>query len=262
MTNQESHSSRLICIIEGSTMVYAIVQNGTIIMSDLWKILDGNNLFHNPQLVTAFLRKLAETHEFSEVTFGMIHPNFTLYPTASYTSENEKLWLKGIREIGDDYTCFTNHLDDKISNTFCIPKRFAIEVRYHFPTCNFIHVNSASLQQFVNQTETCVVSHSINGYQLVNVFQEGMLICSNLYPCENEDCKLYYSMLPYQMFDLDRNIVPMYINEVVQNNTILYEKLNTYLQHIHVNELPQSIDHEDIKNHNYLYSIYCISKCA
>lgn len=262
MTTKESPAPRLICIIEANTLVHAIVQNEKVVMGDLLQISKDSSLLHNPKLVIDSLNEWSKTKDFVDITFGLIHPTFTLYPTSSYSEENEKLWLSGYLNPDEGYTYFTNHINDNISNTFCIPRPFATKVRDHFPTAEFIHINSASIQQFDKRNETCVISHSINEYQLVNVFDDGHLICSNLYPCENEDAKLYYSLLPYQMFEFDRELVPIYINEVVKNNTILFGKLDTYLRHIHVNKLPDQADHKDSRNHNYLYPIYCISQCA
>lgn len=201
-------SHTLLCIIEESIVYYGLVDtNHVCLHSDLLTHFDTNSLFDQPSLVTQFLKKSLGDRHFQEIKYAIVNPHYSLIPK-EVSTDSAHLWTVCQKNTDDRF-----HIDEmsNINLGYYLPARLEDELSGFAPQITHMHIASSMLKcdGKRNGVHSYILSERS---QWLHVVKDNQTHHSSIVRSESELSRMYYSLLAFEMNELDAHHDTLYLS--------------------------------------------------
>lgn len=207
---------------------------------------------------------------FDIVKLGTLNRYSTLVPEDLYEPEQALLYLK--RLVSPPKTSAlmvdkVNSIDSK--NVFALDGFLKKQLEEYFPTANVFHGNTFLIESLskhaVKQKGNQVYVNTGHRNFQVFAFKNGLLQIANEYTFLSPHDFVYFVLLMYQQFDLDREQDPLWITGQLAEQSEIYALLYKYIRKIKWADVLQfgiKGNYVDHPNAYFDYDLFSLHTCA
>lgn len=220
-------SHTLLCIIEDSVVYYGLLNElNQCYSSDILQASAGTDFFNQAGLITEFLSQSAHADSIDSVVFAIVDHNFSLIPKP-VAKDQAQVWTN--KSQGNSDVNF--HLDElsQLNVGYYISKTFETQLLSFHKNSKIRHIISCNLAG--KSIRNGVHAYTLgNEKQFLHLVKENKTIYSNLVKSDSVLSQLYFSLLPYKLYELDPHSYPLYLNQGISAK--LREELDKYVAQI------------------------------
>lgn len=185
------------------------------------------------------IRRILETDvvvrsPFRKINVSIDTPHYTFIPSEIYSPENQRTYLENVAAISNKDMVFADEVEElSLKNIHSIDSRWFDMLDVHFPSFYLYHTATTLLRRtrrIVGENEVVVnvLPKSIN----IFVYKNNQFQIYNTFEYHSAEAFLYYILLMYQQFSLDKSQTPLTLLGGIMPNSSIYRLLSTYIRQI------------------------------
>ena len=184
-------------------------------------------------------RKILETDivvrsPFQKINVAINTPHYTFIPNDIYSPANQRNYLENVAAISSSDMVFADEVEElQLKNIHAVDSRWFDVLDVHFPSFYLYHTATTLLRRTrrmvgTNEIVVNVLPKSIH----ILVYKNDKFQIFNTFPYYSAEAFLYYILLAYQQFDLDKSATPLTLLGGIMPNSAIYRLLSTYIRQI------------------------------
>lgn len=202
------------------------------------------------------------------VRIGLVNERHTLVPNRLYNPREKKAYLRQLTSLDDEWDIKSDDLDGfAAQNVYAYPKLLTEILTERFAGVRICHCSSALLlahRALPEPEKEPLVLINVWSNQLIIMLYEGQdLQFINTYPYQSSKDFIYFVMLVFDQYELDREGVPVRLSGQIVEESEIFRLLNRYLHDVKMQPPPPlklGNHFEQVPNHLY-YDLFCLLQC-
>ena len=257
MSTEKKAETSLHCIIEEKFFYFGIINSDQqFVSSDCLEMDNGSDFFKNPYLLVAYIKESLSAFQITQLNIGIINQDFALLPQGVNRS-SAAAWISSKPSV--DSELYIDELDH-VNVAYYAPQALVSVLKKTYESYTLHHIVSINVKN--NDGKSGVFSYKINGFQLIQVNNDqGRLEYSNIFKSRSVNSRLYYSLLPYHMHDLDRERATLYVNDH-NEGSVLQDKLSQYVRNIEHVEKGITLSQDTKLTEDQIYQLSNLASCV
>jgi hypothetical protein len=206
---------------------------------------------------------------FRNVRIGVVTERHTLVPNRLYNPQEKTAYLRQLTPLTGEWEVKSDDLNSiAAQNVYAYPVLLMEVFAEQFSRVRFCHCGSAFL----------LAHHAMTDFQkgkqvFVNVwssqvqvilYEGGELQFINTYPYQSFKDFIYFVMLVFDQYDLDRQRVPLHLAGQITEGSEIFRLLKRYVQQVNMQRAPAFVqlgkDYGQVPQHLY-YDLFCLLQC-
>ncbi len=196
------------------------------------------------------------TRAYAEVRIAYFHPAFTLVPNRLYRNADKNTYLEELTPLAAHQTVRTDKLHKlEAHNVYAVDRAVEQFADRYFTGRPFRHLASVLIDRVPEFSRPQLLVHSRDNRLLLLLFIDGHLQIANSFSFQSAKDFLYYILLLYQQFQLDRAGTHVQLSGEIQTDSEIYRLLDRYLDNLSPAPAPDKFQFgKRLKSHDpYFY---------
>ncbi len=212
------------------------------------------------------LRQLVREEEellasYRKVSLLIWTPAFTLRPAALESKDTDAEFLEFLFGLPYPVAWSETLLQEDIKAIYHLPAELLEEIKNTFGTVDIRHSGAALLDHYfrLNSTngKSKVYAHLHQPYVELTLIKNGKLHYHNYFEFRSKEDLVYYILLLYEQWDLDREEIPLILSGDIMQDSSVYPLLYKYIASLQFARLPEALQSDeesfgDLAMHRYV----------
>lgn len=162
----------------------------------------------------------------------------TLIPQRLFNPDEKEQYLSQLTEMDSTYEVRSDHLlPIDAQNVYAMEEELFSFMRLSYPGTLILHLNTVIYSQIAAIAKTIVEPFIFVNVRSRNLnifyFDKGVLVFMNSFEFQASKDFIYYVMLVFNQFNLNSQIVPLYLSGEIVKESEIYQLLHRYIKFIH-----------------------------